>query len=321
MHAALTMSPGATTGPPPVLLLNALDSVVAFTALVTGRPVLEKFLLPPKVVSAAAAVSTSDTASAQDKDKQLPPWMFNPWLGGMELGLWKSLGTTANLYGLSLTTADHGAFLIQLTTLIVPTVQGMLGVPIPQRIQVSIVIALIGVVLFTQDAGGDAATGLADQVQMGDALCVLAAVFYATYDLRLFQWGQRIAPRPLMTGKIIVQAGLSTSLFVAVTGWHEALALVTTDISSWYSPTVLALVVWSGVTVNALVPFLQVGGQQAIRPSRGQTIYASQPLWAAMMSFVWLGETVGTQGLIGGGSFLGAFLGGYSKTARVCRGR
>ena len=58
--------------------------------------------------------------------------------------------------------------------------------------------------------------------------------------------------------------------------------------------------------VNALVPFLQVSGQQAIGPSRAQTIYASQPLWAAVMSYVWLGETVGVLGWIGGGSFLGA---------------
>ena len=37
----------------------------------------------------------------------------------------------------------------------------------------------------------------------GDALCVLAAVFYATYDLRLFYWGKRVVPvagsEPLIT--------------------------------------------------------------------------------------------------------------------------
>ena len=47
--------------------------------------------------------------------------------GGVELGIWKTLGTTANLYGLSLTSADHGALLIQLTTLIAPLVQGSWG--------------------------------------------------------------------------------------------------------------------------------------------------------------------------------------------------
>lgn len=60
--------------------------------------------------------------------------------------------------------------------------------------------------------------------------------------------------------------------------------------------------------VNAVVPFLQVSGQQAIGPVRSQTLYASQPLWASMMSFVWLGETVGWQGWLGGSAFLAALL-------------
>jgi hypothetical protein len=53
---------------------------------------------------------------------------------GMELGLWKFLGVTANMYGLSQTSAGHGAFLIQLTTLLVPAAQGMAGVAIPTRL-------------------------------------------------------------------------------------------------------------------------------------------------------------------------------------------
>ena len=56
--------------------------------------------------------------------------------------------------------------------------------------------------------------------------------------------------------------------------------------------------------VNAIVPFLQVGGQQAIGPTRSQTIYASQPLWAAIMSFFFLGETIGLTGAVGGTAFL-----------------
>jgi hypothetical protein len=44
MHATLTMPGGSATGPLPVLLLNAIVSVVAFGALVTGSPFLEKIL-------------------------------------------------------------------------------------------------------------------------------------------------------------------------------------------------------------------------------------------------------------------------------------
>ncbi|KAL3905714.1 MAG: hypothetical protein SGILL_009568 [Bacillariaceae sp.] len=217
--------------------------------------------------------------------------------GGCELGLWKFLGTTANLYGLALTTAGHGALLIQLTTLIVPVVQGIQGVPIPQRIQASVALALAGVVCFTQDPTGTPSA-------QGDALCVLAAIFYATYDLRLFAWGKRLAAKRLITSKIGVQALLSILLLGVVSGTEAMDYIAAADASTWAS--IAPVVIWSGVMVNAVAPFLQVGGQQAVGPTRCQTIYASQPLWAAMLSFVFLGETIGLQGMLGGSVFCAA---------------
>ena len=62
------------------------------------------------------------------------------------------------------------------------------------------------------------------------------------------------------------------------------------------------------ITVNGIAPFLQVGGQQAVGPSRAQVIYASGPLWAALLSWALLGETVGPQGLLGGSAFIAAVL-------------
>ncbi|CAJ1930803.1 unnamed protein product [Cylindrotheca closterium] len=272
LHAAFSGS-----GPPPVLLLNAAVSCVALIGLVIGGQSLEDNTPLPSALDTSAADEQEGLATQ----------------GGIELGLWKMLGTTANLYGLAMTTAGHGALLIQLTTLIVPVVQGIQGVPIPRRIQFSVLLALAGVVSFTQDPTGTPSA-------TGDALCVLAAIFYATYDLRLFAWGKRVAPRQLITTKIGTQAILSLALLAALD-----LSSATEYLSSgpnW--STVVPLVLWSGVAVNALAPFLQVGGQQAVGPTRCQTIYASQPLWAAMMSFFFLGEQIGVQGLVGGSAFL-----------------
>lgn len=263
---------------PPVLLLNAAVSCVALVGLVLGGPILEATTPLP-----SSLVEKEDTS--QDELK-----------AGLELGLWKFLGTTANLYGLSLTTASHGAFLIQLTTLIVPVVQGLMGVPIPRRIQFSIILALAGVFMFTQQV----AEGGCDSMALGDFLCVVAAGFYSTYDLRLFQWGKLVKPRNLITNKIAIQAVLSILLLLAV-GWEETRQfLLSADISG----LLVVVVLWSGVAVNAIAPFLQVGGQQAIGPTRAQTLYASQPLWASILSYMFLGETVGFQGLIGGIAFL-----------------
>jgi drug/metabolite transporter (DMT)-like permease len=274
LHAAFSESS------PPVLLLNAAVSCVALVGLILGGPILEATTpLPSSLVE-------KDDCS-QDEVK-----------AGLELGLWKFLGTTANLYGLSLTTAGHGAFLIQLTTLIVPVVQGLMGVPIPRRVQFSIVLALAGVFMFTQHVDGSSS----DTMALGDLLCVVAAGFYATYDLRLFQWGKLVKPRNLITNKIATQAVLSILLLLAV-GQQEAKHFLS---YAHISGLLVIVVLWSGVAVNAIAPFLQVGGQQAVGPTRAQTLYASQPLWASILSYIFLEETVGSQGLIGGLAFLAA---------------
>jgi drug/metabolite transporter (DMT)-like permease len=275
------------------LLLNAMTSTLAFLFVWIGGPLLETTFF-----------SSSNTLNDRDESSNDE----NAWKGGLELGLWKSLATTANLYGLSMTTADHGAFLIQLTTLIVPTVQALCGVPIPCRIQGSVALALMGVFLFTQDSTANVAgtTSIAQSTQqLGDLLCIVAAGFYATYDLRLFQWGQCVAPRPLMVRKIFFQAVLAIT-FLCIS--QEPVGELWQNASRWCTPTILALVVWSGFIVNALVPFLQVTGQQIIGPTRSQTIYASQPLWASLMSFALLGEIVGFQGFVGGSAFLVALM-------------
>jgi drug/metabolite transporter (DMT)-like permease len=311
LHAAFSNPSFAA---PPVLLLNAAVSAVALVGLLFGGSLLE---------------STTPLPSSFVQNQQEGQKQDNSMLklqAGLELGLWKFLGTTANLYGLSYTTADHGAFLIQLTTLIVPVVQGIMGVPIPRRIQFSVCLALAGVFMFTQDptmcAETQSATGeAASTVALGDALCVVAAGFYATYDLRLFSWGKLVKPKDLITNKIATQAVFSLLLLFAL-GWTESVDFVSSVITESSSSSILEatgflipVILWSGVAVNAIAPFLQVGGQQAVGPTRAQTLYASQPLWASIISYVCLGETVGTQGLIGGVAFLTAL--GLAATAEA----
>lgn len=276
VHAAFTM----TQHPPPVLLLNCAVALVGLGGLVMGSPLLRDMPKP----------STLREASGADAKRLMLQ-------AGAELGCWKFLGTTANLYGLSLTSAGHGAFLIQLTTLLVPAAQGLMGVPIPRRIWGAIGLALAGVLAFTLDPEGAARSSWE-----GDALCVLAAGLYATYDLRLFHWGRRVAPLGLISTKVCAQAALSLALLMSV-GGEDALAFADA-VAPDDVPLLASVVLWSGLVVNAIAPFLQVGGQQATGPARAQVIYASQPLWAALMSLLVLGETVGVQGVVGGAAFL-----------------
>jgi drug/metabolite transporter (DMT)-like permease len=368
LHAAFSSSSS-----PPVLLLNCAVSLVALVGLTLGGTTLDSKTVPtaniPISVSplekqtkpAAAGTANDDDDGDHDGvsgDDALA------WVAGSELGLWKTLGTVANIWGLALTSASHGALLIQLTTLIVPVVQGIQGVPIPPKIQLAIILALLGVVCFTQDTGtiessttaamaavvhpdvfatSAASVTTADMTSSleifhttisatiaGDTLCVVAAIFYSVYDLRLFVRGRQVPTKALITRKIATQALLSLALLISISG-SDSMAYIQSTIDgigyagddgfggaaveAGAAPSISqltsyllipAVVLWSGIAVNAVAPYLQVGGQQVVGPTRCQTIYASQPLWAAMLSYIFLGETVGERGLIGGSIFIAA---------------
>ena len=206
---------------------------------------------------------------------------------------------------MALTTANHGAFLLQLTTLIVPVIQGLNGEKIPRQIQVAVGLALTGILLFTQDpTRASEIIGDPSLMRTGDAMVLAAAFFYSLYDIQTFYWGREVPRTELVTIKVGFQAVLSI-LLCAIGARTEIVEYLAAG-PEWnvLVPTVL----WSGLIVNALATFLQVGGMQAVGPTRAQTIFASQPLWASILNYFLLGSVMGTQGYIGGGAFMGALV-------------
>ena len=66
-----------------------------------------------------------------------------------------------------------------------------MGIPIARQIWAGVGLALVGLFMFTNDP----ASAYQNSLQ-GDLLCVLAAVFYATYDLRLYDFGKKMGDTP-----------------------------------------------------------------------------------------------------------------------------
>jgi drug/metabolite transporter (DMT)-like permease len=337
LHGAFT----AVNNPPSVLLVNAAVSVVALVGLLIGGDTLEKTQTESSS-STSSSISSINMSSNDNNNNnkeiiqsQLTTTAIETTIGigGFELGVWKFLGTTSNLFGLAYTTASHGALLIQLTTLIVPITRGIVYKEhIPNKLKLSILLALIGVLFFATDTTGTPSI-------QGDILCVVAAICYSLYDIRLYEYGKKLTNRtkPLITIKIATQAILScTLLFISTvvakttTTTMSSMDSSSSSFSSSFSsiqdyldslglsPIVLVAIVWSGIAVNAIAPFLQVQGQQIIGPTKCQTIYASQPLWAAIISFFALHETLGYEGIIGGCIFVAAlFLAATTENAQT----
>ena len=136
----------------------------------------------------------------------------------------------------------------------------------------------------------------------------------------MYEYGKNIKGRAvqhLVTTKTGTQAFLSIGLLLLAplpgassprqeSSLEYLHALAETSTEVWV-PVVAALL-WIGVVVNAIAPLFQVSGQQILGPTKCQTIYASQPLWAAMLSAALLGERLGPSGVVGGMIFLVALV-------------
>ena len=218
LHGAFSTGPVA----PPVLLVNAAVSVVAFVGILLSSSFSslgdssdsdgntrgnddrddddfnidqqqQLLLLPQRI--------TDDDTNEQNPTQQQRLILR----GGLELGMWKFFGTTANLFGLAATSATHGAVLIQVTTVLVPLLRRMVYHDvIPTKVQLSIVGAVVGVACFATETTMSGNGGSTPTLH-GDLCCLVAAICYSAYDLRLYEYGQRIEPEPLIRTKIATQ--------------------------------------------------------------------------------------------------------------------
>lgn len=265
--------------------------------------------------SARNEPTAGETAEVMDDVKQSRLAFL--W-AGLELGGFVFLANVSQVLGLEQTSASRAAFLNQLQTVVVPILAGALGLQaISNRTWASSAIAVSGVALLSLDKSHGSVSSLT-----GDGLEVVSAFFFSAYILRLGNYANKVRAPPLVATKIVVQALLSIC-------WVTASSLLSAShhVSANYAPggrmvpvggvlgtgwttaevaVNVGVVVWTGLFVSALSGYIQTKGQTAVKPSDAAVIFATQPLFAAALSALVLGEGFGPKGIAGGVLILGA---------------
>ena len=158
--------------------------------------------------------------------------------GGLELGSYLFIGNGLQVIGLQSVPADRAAFLVQLTTVMVPLLSAITAgtiYAIPLRTYVACCIAFIGVVVMGADgssggSGGDDVSNyiMVDSsndgetittaiqsmqiVSQGDILCILAALAYTMHVVRLGKYAPQTNPLELAAAKATTEALLGIIL-------------------------------------------------------------------------------------------------------------
>ena len=210
----------------------------------------------------------------------------------------------AEIYGVFHTTASKAAFLISLCVLITPFVEAITERKLPSaNIILFALLSLFGVFLLTtQNSSSNAFDILSLELNKGD-YCILLAAFLRACMV--------VTTKTLLKGKALsalsttsIQANVVTlgALVIFLSNGNSIEQLFPTNIAFWLAAFYLALF----CTVFAL--FAQNFGVKHTTPSRVALLTGSEPAFGALFAFIWLGESLNTIQMIGGGCILLATL-------------
>jgi len=292
--------------PPPPELLNFMFFVASVSSLTLSS-----------AVSTAPAIDKNNHKNRSSEGNNFKMSFFpSPAAlrAGCELGLWLFLGSTLQLKGLKLTTGTQAGIIVQLTTVIVPLVETiLLRRPISRPLWSGVLFSFLGVLLLTLDQASQTPIGepgALDSMIKGDFLVLMAAFAYSTHLLRLDKYAKKVEPLQLAFGKQTAQLGYSTLLT-----WVPAL-LSTSRLNTYRDfaaglnkeelMQMLLVVLWNGVVSSAFTSYAQSFGQRRIPPTIAGLLFATQPLWNALLCGIFLHEKIALRGIIGMIIVLGA---------------
>ena len=202
-------------------------------------------------------------------------------LPSLLIGLTLFAGYAFQTYGLRLTTPAKAGFITGITVVLVPLGSALFLRRPPSRA------AVVGVALATL---GLAALTLHRDLSIapGDLLVLGCTISFAAQILLVGHFAPRFDALSLAAGQI---AG------VAVLSW--LVALVVDGAPTWPAGHVWFAAAFTGVLATAFAFWAQTMAQRFASPTHTALIFATEPVFAAIFSFLLIGEQLTARALLG----------------------
>ena len=263
----------------------------------------------------------------QNRNRQSNLFSLSPAIvGALEIGAYNTMGTLCQTWGLSLSSATRSAFLVQATALWTPLLSAAFGMVPSPLLWLSSFIALGSTAFVTLDQAqvsssslnsvGPGLESFATGVSVGDLTILASAFFYSLSTVRIPKYANKMPPIQLAFGKSAVLAVVAlVSLTSVILNDASTQGLSIQSIvdacyrlwpgASWNQTTAFILLAWSASGPGALSAFLHIKGQSMVSPTDAQVVFATVPLWSALLAALFLpGEHVGTLTWVGGAGML-----------------
>jgi drug/metabolite transporter (DMT)-like permease len=207
-------------------------------------------------------------------------WRDGALLGGMAL-----ISYISQAVGLQYISSNRSAFLTSLNVLFVPFMAWLWGGKLTLKVVLASALACFGIGLMSWDGGSN---------WLGDGSTLIAALSYAAYVLMLSRMIKNHQPRSLAATQIIMMAIIGT-IILPFEGSAQLISL-----PERLMP-VLLIILFLGAIATAGMLFLQAIGQQHVSATKTALIFSLEPVFAAVFSWLWLGEQLSLRAALGGG--------------------
>ena len=205
------------------------------------------------------------------------------------IGLALFAGYACQTLGLQLTTPAKAGFITGTYVVIVPLVTAVVLRQKPGRnAALGVAIAMVGLALLSLQPGLT--------ISPGDALVFVCAVAFAAHILLTGRFALRYDPMLLTLGQIVVVAGLSGLCALAL---EPRMAL---------NREVLFAAAFTGLLATSAAFGIQVVAQRFTTSTHTALIFAGESVFAALASFLLIGEVLGPRQLLGCALILGAMM-------------
>lgn len=202
-------------------------------------------------------------------------------LPGMLIGAALFAGYAFQTLGLRETTPAKAGFITGMSVVLVPLGQAIFLRRPPRRASlIGVTLAAVGLALLSLQADLS--------LSRGDLLVLACAVAFAGHILLMGRYAPGWPPLRLAFVQIVTVALLSAATAL----WAEQPIGQPTG-SVWFAAA------FTGLLATALAFFIQSRAQQATSPTHTALIFASEPVFAGLFSFLLIGELFGPRQLAG----------------------
>jgi drug/metabolite transporter (DMT)-like permease len=221
---------------------------------------------------------------------------------GSVLGLLLFAGFATQTWGIALTTPARAGFITGLNVVFVPIVGFALGDRISRRVAVAVAVSLSGLAVLSWGCdlpglGCSSFESALPERALGDRFTLLCAGAYAVHVVGVSRWAKDL---PALAVNVVQLSVVALLAFGSALLLERPIPVPT--------PSVWGAVAFLSVAATTVTFSLMLAVQPRTTAPRASLIYSLEAVFAALFSWVWVGEVPSRAVWLGGGLMMAAVL-------------